>query len=81
MQDLTVLVLEDEPFQRLVTVTALEKVLPGPILQAADGHEAVAVLSACAAIDIIICDLKMAGMDGLAFLRQASSSGKIGAVV
>lgn len=81
MQDLTVLVLEDEPFQRLVTVTALEKVLPGPILQAADGHEAVALLSACEAVDIVLCDLKMAGMDGLAFLRHASSSGKIGAVV
>ncbi|SDU99561.1 EAL domain-containing response regulator [Pseudomonas mucidolens] len=81
MQDLTVLVLEDEPFQRLVTVTALEKVLPGPILQAADGHEAVAVLSDCDAVDIVLCDLKMAGMDGLAFLRHASSSGKIGAVV
>ncbi|KJK14903.1 EAL domain-containing protein [Pseudomonas sp. 2(2015)] len=81
MQDMTVLVLEDDPFQRLVTVTALEKVLPGPILQAADGLEAVAVLSACEAVDIALCDLKMAGMDGLAFLRHASSSGKIGAVV
>ncbi|WP_095169711.1 EAL domain-containing protein [Pseudomonas sp. Irchel 3H3] len=81
MQDLTVLVLEDEPFQRLVTVTALEKVLPGPILQAANGHEAVVVLSACKAVDIVLCDLKMTGMDGLAFLRHASSSGKIGAVV
>lgn len=81
MQDLTVLVLEDEPFQRLVTVTALEKVLTGPILQAADGHEAVAVLAACSGVDIVLCDLKMAGMDGLAFLRHASGSGKIGAVV
>lgn len=81
MQDLTVLVLEDEPFQRLVTVTALEQVLPGPILQAADGHQAVAVLTACKAVDIVLCDLKMPGMDGLAFLRHASSSGKIGAVV
>lgn len=81
MQDLTVLVLEDEPFQRLVTVTALEKVLSGPILQAADGHAAVAALSTCEAVDIVLCDLKMAGMDGLAFLRHASSSGKVGAVV
>ena len=81
MQDLTVLVLEDEPFQRLVTVTALEKVLPGPILQAADGDEALAVLSNCDAVDIVLCDLKMSGMDGLAFLRHASSTGKVGAVV
>lgn len=81
MQDLTVLVLEDEPFQRLVTVTALEKALSSPILQAADGEEAIAVLAGCDAVDIVLCDLKMAGMDGLAFLRHASSSGKVGAVV
>lgn len=81
MQDLTVLVLEDEPFQRLVTVTALEKLLPGPILQAADGAEALAILSTCSRVDIVLCDLNMAGMDGLAFLRHASSSGKVRAVV
>lgn len=81
MQDLTVLVLEDEPFQRLVTVTALKKILPGPVLQASDGYEAITLLSSCDAVDILLCDLKMAGMDGLAFLRHASNSGKVGAVV
>lgn len=81
MQDLTVLVLEDEPFQRLVTVTALEKHLSSPVLQAADGDAAVAILAACSFVDIVLCDLKMAGMDGLAFLRHASSSGNVGAVV
>lgn len=81
MQDLIVLVLEDEPFQRLVTVTALEKHLTSPVLQAADGDEAVAILAACSYIDIALCDLKMAGTDGLTFLRHASSSGKVGAVV
>lgn len=81
MQDLTVLVLEDEPFQRLVTVTALEKLLPGTVLQAADGDEAVATLAGCEHVDILLCDLKMAGMDGLAFLRHATSSGKVRAVV
>lgn len=81
MQDLTVLVLEDEPFQRLVTVTALEKVLPTPILQAADGNEAIAALASCNAVDIVLCDLNMAGMDGLSFLHHASSSGKVRAVV
>ncbi|UUT15386.1 EAL domain-containing response regulator [Pseudomonas zeae] len=81
MRDLTVLVLEDEPFQRLVTVTALEKLLPGTVLQAADGKEAVATLEGCEQVDILLCDLKMAGMDGLAFLRHATSSGKVRAVV
>lgn len=81
MQDLTVLVLEDEPFQRLVTVTALEKLQLGTVLQAADGNEAVATLASCEHVDILLCDLKMAGMDGLAFLRHATSSGKVRAVV
>ncbi|MBK5541203.1 EAL domain-containing response regulator [Pseudomonas sp. TH05] len=81
MQDLIVLVLEDEPFQRLVTVTALEKLLPGRVLQAADGDKAVAILAECSHVDIVLCDLKMAGMDGLAFLRHASNSGKVRGVV
>jgi len=81
MQDLIVLVLEDEPFQRLVTVTALEKNLAMPVLQAADGAEAVAILAASTHVDILLCDLKMSGMDGLAFLRHASNSAKVRAVV
>lgn len=81
MQTLTVLVLEDEPFQRLVTVTALEKLMLGTVLQAADGNEAVLTLAGCEHVDILLCDLKMAGMDGLAFLRHATSSGKVRAVV
>jgi len=81
MRDLTVLVLEDEPFQRLVTVTALEKHLSSPVLQAADGDQAMAILATCGFVDIVLCDLKMTGMDGLAFLRHASQSGKVGAVV
>lgn len=80
MQDLKVLVLEDEPFQRLVAVTALEKLLPGQVLEATNGHEALQVLSE-GPVDIAVCDLKMTGMDGLAFLRHASASGNLRAVV
>ncbi len=81
MQDLVVLVLEDEPLQRLVTVTALKKVMSGQIHEAADGQEALALLEACTKVDIAICDLKMPGMDGLAFLRHASHSGKLHSVI
>ncbi len=81
MNDLNVLVLEDEPFQRLVAVTALKKVVPGSILEAADGKEAVAILESCGHVDIAICDLQMSGMDGLAFLRHASLSGKVHSVI
>lgn len=80
MQDLKILVLEDEPFQRLVAVTALEKLKFGTILQAADGDEALAIVAGCSHVDIVLCDLKMAGMDGLAFLRHVADSGKVRAV-
>lgn len=81
MQHLNVLVLEDEPLQRLVTITALRKVIPGQIHEAISGSQALALLESCEAIDIAICDLKMPGMDGLAFLRHASHSGKLRAVI
>ncbi|WP_404942162.1 EAL domain-containing protein [Pseudomonas danubii] len=81
MQNLNVLVLEDEPLQRLVTVTALKKVMPGQVHEAASGSEALALLEHCERMDIAICDLKMPGMDGLAFLRHASRSGKLHSVI
>ncbi|MCY7262644.1 EAL domain-containing response regulator [Pseudomonas protegens] len=81
MQNLNVLVLEDEPLQRLVTVTALKKVMPGQVHEAASGSEALALLEHCERMDIAICDLKMPGMDGLAFLRHASQSGKLHSVI
>ncbi|ROL80665.1 diguanylate phosphodiesterase [Pseudomonas protegens] len=81
MQHLNVLVLEDEPLQRLVTITALKKVMPGQIHEAASGSEALALLEHCERMDIAICDLKMPGMDGLAFLRHASQSGKLHSVI
>ncbi|MDD1023053.1 EAL domain-containing response regulator [Pseudomonas sp. TNT2022 ID1048] len=81
MQNLNVLVLEDEPLQRLVTVTALKKVMPGQVHEAASGSEALALLEHCERMDIAICDLKMPGMDGLAFLRHASQSSKLHSVI
>ncbi|WP_416756831.1 EAL domain-containing protein [Pseudomonas sp. BNK-6] len=81
MQHLNVLVVEDEPLQRLVTLTALRKVIPGQIHEASSGSQALALLESCEAMDIAICDLKMPGMDGLAFLRLASHSGKLRSVI
>ncbi|MFJ2455928.1 EAL domain-containing protein [Pseudomonas protegens] len=81
MQHLNILVLEDEPLQRLVTITALKKVMSGQIHEAISGSQALALLESCEVVDIAICDLKMPGMDGLAFLRHASHSGKLRSVI
>ena len=69
MQHLNVLVVEDEPLQRLVTITALRKVIPGQIHEAISGSQALALLESCEAIDIAICDLKMPGLSGAETVR------------
>ncbi|WP_271410275.1 EAL domain-containing response regulator [Pseudomonas sp. Q1-7] len=81
MKQLSILVLEDEPFQRLIAVTALRQLGLERIHEAADGAEALARLEACGGVDVVLCDLRMAGMDGLAFLRHASQAGVIRSVI
>jgi EAL domain-containing protein (putative c-di-GMP-specific phosphodiesterase class I) len=81
MKNMNILVLEDDPFQRLVAVTVLRKLGVGRIHEATDGAEALRVLETSGDVDIAWCDLRMAGMDGLAFLRQASHVGGIRSVI
>ncbi|AZC26009.1 EAL domain-containing response regulator [Pseudomonas sessilinigenes] len=81
MQNLNILVLEDDPLQRLVITLALRKVMPGHVHEAGNGNEALDLLNASEKMDIAICDLKMSEMDGLAFLRQASQNGKLHSVI
>ncbi|MFK3641575.1 EAL domain-containing response regulator [Pseudomonas protegens] len=81
MPEISVLVLEDQPFQRLVAVSALRKAGIGPLCEAADGDEALAVLKAAGGVDVAICDLHMRGMDGLTFLHHASQSGLLRSVI
>ncbi|MCE4056744.1 EAL domain-containing response regulator [Pseudomonas sp. Au-Pse12] len=81
MHPLNVLVLEDEPLQRLVTVTALKKVMLGQVHEASSGAEALTLLERATFMDIAICDLKMPGVDGLTFLRHASQGGKLRSVI
>lgn len=81
MKNLSVLVLEDHPFQRMMMVTALRTTLTGRIYEAAEGGEALAMAKACGGVDIAICDLQMAGKDGLVFLREASNSQLVRSVI
>lgn len=81
MKNISILVLEDEPFQRLLAMAALKKLGLKDICGAGDGTEALAMLQERGGVDIVLCDLRMAGMDGLAFLRHASQRGLARAVV
>jgi len=64
-----ILVVDDDPQIREVLQTRLES-KGYQVSTAADGHEALAALKRGAAVDLIITDLKMPGMDGLELLRR-----------
>jgi CheY-like chemotaxis protein len=65
-----ILVVDDEPDMRENMVRILRRG-PYACVTAGDGQEALALLEREAPPDLILTDLRMAGMDGLAFLREA----------
>ena len=78
---LRALVLEDHPFQRAFAVKVLQQLGCTEIFEAEDGEQALALLQQIGAVDITLCDLRMNGMDGLEFLRKASHSNLVGAII
>lgn len=81
MSELKVLVLEDHPFQKALAVIALLKAGVTRVIEASEGQEALKKLKVSGRVDIVICDLRMPGMDGLAFLREACKSDLVGSVI
>lgn len=66
-----VLVVDDQPFVRKTIAFMLTQAGVGQIREAADGHEALALLSdRSLPFDIIFCDLQMPGRDGIEILRD-----------
>ncbi|WP_050590174.1 EAL domain-containing protein [Pseudomonas sp. URMO17WK12:I12] len=81
MQTGKVILLEDNRFQRAVLRATLGLIGVTDALEAGDGAEALALLRACGGVRLVICDLQMAGMDGLAFLRRAAQERLVEAVI
>jgi EAL domain-containing protein (putative c-di-GMP-specific phosphodiesterase class I) len=70
-KDLRFLVVEDHEFQRSMMVEMLENLGARSVDEAADGFSALEV--ACElnhAFDVIVTDIDMPGMDGMAFIRR-----------
>jgi EAL domain-containing protein (putative c-di-GMP-specific phosphodiesterase class I)/CheY-like chemotaxis protein len=67
----TVLVVEDHHFQRRLLARVLTTLGVVRVIEAADGAQALALLDAAAEpIDLVVTDLDMPTMDGMALMRQ-----------
>ena len=74
-RDLTFLVVEDHAFQRGLLVRMLEGLGARTVHSAADGREAMRVLSTLEPQpDVILTDLNMPGMDGIEFIRHLGAA-------
>ena len=72
---LVVLVVEDEPANRLLLHMVVEDVLGGRAMLAVDGDEALAAVAG-GVPDVILLDLMLPGVDGFAVARQLKGDPK-----
>src|SRR6476620_3976519 len=78
--ELVIMVVEDHYFQRKVLMYQIRGLGYTRLLEAHDGNKA---LELCQQhrVDILVCDLRMPGMDGMALLRQLSLGGFKGGII
>ncbi|MGZ5145111.1 MAG: EAL domain-containing response regulator [Burkholderiales bacterium] len=71
VSELSFLVVEDHVFQRNMVVRMLKSLKAAAVHTAGDGREALDILKGLPnAVDVIISDLDMPGMDGMEFIRH-----------
>lgn len=70
ISSLSILILEDHPFQRMVAEQTVSGFNVGRLLTAEGSENALKLLKERGAVDIVICDLDMPGMDGIQFIRH-----------
>lgn len=73
---LRLLVVEDHAFQRRILAQVLRRLEAAAVSEAEDGEEALALLrDASQAIDIVVTDFMLPGMDGMELMRRSAESG------
>lgn len=80
LKKITILVVEDHKFQRLTLVQMINKLEVKEVLSASDGEEALNIVRN-RNIDIVISDLSMPKMDGLALMRHLSNADYKGSII
>ncbi|ACK44712.1 EAL domain-containing response regulator [Shewanella baltica] len=81
MSKIRVMILEDHPFQRAVLEYNLASLADVEVFAFGAAKDALVWLDKHHSADIVICDLMMADIDGLSFLRKAKASYDIASVV
>ncbi|MCZ2495797.1 EAL domain-containing protein [Xylophilus sp. Kf1] len=77
-----VLLVDDDPFSLDLQRQTLQAIGYDQVRTAEGGEQALALLLADpAAIDVVVCDVNMPGMDGIEFLQKLDSSGFDGGVI
>ena len=77
VRTLTVLIVEDQEFQRRALVKMLKDLGVQEVYAAEDGRAALALLENLdKPVDIVVSDLAMPRMDGAEFIRQLALAGK-----
>jgi len=72
---LQVLIVEDSDVQRVHAVALVEAMGAARVWEAADGEEGLAVLAKEPTIDLVLSDLEMPHMDGVAFIGELAARG------
>lgn len=80
LKKLSVLVVEDDHFQQTALVHMINRLHVHDVETASDGVIALEVLTT-RNVDIIICDLSMPNMDGLALIRELSEQNFTGSIL
>ena len=78
---LSFLILEDNLFQRMVAEQTVSSFDVGSIINAQNSEQALQMLNDTGAVDIVICDLDIPGMDGIRFIRCLAEKQLAGAVI
>ncbi len=79
--NLTVLVVEDDSFQRRTVARMLRSLGAHEVREAGDGREALASMRSGAPVDLVVCDLDMPEMDGMEFIRHLGQAHSPASVV
>ena len=80
-KSLRVLILENQSFQRAIALKILGHLGCRDVWVASGGNEALALLAHVGPVDVVVCDVRMEGMDGLEFIHRAAQARLIAGVV